>query len=34
MNIRNAEPLFDDWELLMSQVDMEFYIEEMSLFNS
>jgi hypothetical protein len=34
MNIRNVEPLFDDWELLMSWVDMNLPLEERSLFNS
>ena len=34
MNIRNAEPFFDDWELLMSRAGMDLPIEEMSLFNS
>jgi ATP-dependent DNA helicase PIF1 len=34
MNIRNAEPFFDDWELLMSRAGMDLPIEERSLFNS
>jgi hypothetical protein len=34
MNIRNVEPLFDDWDLLMSWADMNFPLEERTLFNS
>ena len=32
-NIRNAKPVLDDWEFLMSQADMRLYHREMDLFN-